>query len=725
MLERLARWCYHHRTRVLLLWLAALIGFLTLASAAGGAWSASFRLPSTESSRAFDLLEKRFPAQAGDQGKIVFQADRGVRDPSVQAAMTQLFAQVSKEPKVVSIGSPYDTANPQAARQISADGKIAYADIQFTKLPQQQTFPGAKSIKADVDAVHVPGLQVELSGQMFGEFKPPASEGIGVLAAVFILLIAFGSVLAMGLPIITAICGIAIGVALVELLANVMSVPNFASQMAAMIGLGVGIDYALFIVTRYRNAIHDGLEPEGAVVLALTTAGRAVIFAGCTVVISLLGMFFMGISFVRGLAVGASLAVLVTMLATITMLPSLLGFIGLNIDKWSLHRRGHHGSTGTRESMWYRWSRVVQAHPWPPFICALGVLLLLAFPVLSLRMGSTDAGNDPTSSTTRQAYDLLSTGFGPGFNGPFQLAADLGSSGQQGMATLNKLVNQLRTTPDVAQVSPPVPNQAGDAAVIFLTPKSAPQDVATTKLLHHLRKDVIPPAVAGSGVQVHVGAVTAVFSDLADLLGRRLPLFIGAVLLLSFLLLLAVFRSVLVPLKAVIMNLLSIGAAYGIIVALFQWGWFKDIVGVPKAGPIEPWIPMMMFAIVFGLSMDYEVFLLSRMKEEYDRTHDNGLAVADGLASTARVITAAAAIMVCVFASFALGDLRVLKMIGLGLAVAVLIDATIVRMVLVPATMELLGDRNWWFPGWLDRLVPKIAVEAPELHEPERELVHS
>jgi putative drug exporter of the RND superfamily len=365
-------------------------------------------------------------------------------------------------------------------------------------------------------------------------------------------------------------------------------------------------------------------------------------------------------------------------------------------------------------------------------VASLGVLLLLAVPVLSLRMGSTDAGNDPKSSTTRQAYDMLSTGFGPGFNGPFQLAADLGGAGgtAKGMAVLNKLADELRTTPDVAQVSPPIPNQAGDAAVIFLTPKSAPQDVATTKLIHHLRKDVIPAATAGTGVQVHVGAITAVFNDLADLLGRRLPLFIGAVLLLSFLLLLAVFRSVLVPLKAALMNLFSIGASFGILVAVFQWGWGANLIGVGKKGPIVAFSPMMLFAILFGLSMDYEVFLLSRVKEEHDRTHDNGLAVADGLAATARVITAAAAIMICVFLTFVFQADATAKLIGLGLATAILIDATVVRMILVPATMELLGEANWWLPRWLDRLLPRLNVEGasvlsampegPELgeHEP-------
>ena len=718
MLERLARWCYRHRRRVLVLWLVGLVGVVTLGNIAGGKWASGFRLPRTESQRAFDLLKDRFPAESGETGKIVFHTNSaaGINDPAVRARLEPLFAQVAKAPHVVRVIPPFA---PDAARQIAPNGKTAYADIQFTELDNNTATDAAAVIKHDVDAVRGDGLQVELAGRMFSDFKQPASELIGVLAAIFILLIAFGSLLAMGLPIVTAVCGIMCGLAIVRLLANFMAVPDFASQVAAMIGIGVGIDYALFIVTRYRNGLHDGLDPENAVVLALTTAGRAVLFAGCTVVISLLGMFLMGISFVRGLAVGASLAVLVTMAATVTLLPAFLGFIGRNVDRFSIHRRRRAAAAVPRESLWHRWSRIVQARPWPAFLGALAILVALAIPVFSLRMGSTDAGNNPTTDTTRRAYDLISTGFGKGVNGTFQLAADLPKNSGQGMAALEKLTGDLKRTPGVAAVSPPIPNQAGDAAVVIVTPTTSPQDIKTTELLHHLRNDVIPAATAGTGVKVYVGAQTAIFSDLADLLSSRLPIFIGGVLLLSFLLLLAVFRSVLVPLKAVVMNLLSIGAAYGVMVAIFQWGWLSSVFGVGKGGPIESWVPMMMFAIVFGLSMDYEVFLLSRVKEEYDRTGDNAQAVADGLASTARVITAAAAIMVCVFGSFVLGNLRVLKLVGLGLASAVFIDATLVRMVLVPATMELLGDRNWWFPRWLERLVPRIAVEAPAIAVPE------
>jgi RND superfamily putative drug exporter len=448
------------------------------------------------------------------------------------------------------------------------------------------------------------------------------------------------------------------------------------------------------------------------VALAADTAGRSVVFAGTTVVIAVLGMLLINVPAVRGLAVGIALGVLMTMLAAVTLLPAVLGFVGRNIDKLGLpHRRRAEGEV--RESFWYRWSRVIQRRPWPAAIAGLVVLVLLAAPVLSMRLAFADAGNRPTSDTTRQAYDLLSKGFGPGFNGPLLLAADT-PHGERDLAVLERLSAQLRTTPGVAFATQPRPNDARNTAILQVFPTSSPQSEATAKLVDRLRNDVIPAATRGAGVDVKVGGLTAGATDYSDYTARRLPVFIGLVLVLSFLLLMLVFRSLLVPLKAVVMNLLSIGAAYGVIVAVFQWGWLKDLIGVAKAGPVEAWAPMMLFAIVFGLSMDYEVFLLSRMREEYDRTGNNAVAVADGLAATARVITAAAAIMVLVFSAFVLGDARAIKLFGFGLAVAVLLDATIVRLILVPATMELLGDRNWWLPHWLDRILPTVHVQPAE-----------
>ena len=706
MLQRVAHFCYRRRRTVLVLWIVALVGVSVLGNAVGGTFSQSFSLSGTESQRAQDLLRARFPARAGAEGQLVFQSAGGVDNQGVAAAMAPVFAGVAAVPGVVGVVSPYDDP---ARTQISKDGRIAYATILLEKSDENVTDRTINDIEKAVAADAPAGVRTALGGRAFR--SPPslgAAEAIGILAAMLILLVVFGSVLAMGLPIMTALFGIGIGLALVELLSHTIATPDFATQLASMIGIGVGIDYALFIVTRYRQGLQEGLEPEAAVVRSIDTAGRAVLFAGVTVVISILGLFLMGVAFVRGMAVGTSITVALVMLASITLLPAMLGFAGRNIDRLSVRRTVKEAHS--REGFWFRWSRFVQRRPWPPFLAALGILIVLTVPFLSMRIGFADAGSSPKADTTRQAYDLVAEGFGAGSNGPLLLAAEF-PAGTDAGPTLDAVAAAARKTPGVAFVGAPVRSPSGDAAVIRVIPSTSPQSAATTTLVRTLRNDVIPQAVAGRDVVVHVGGVTAAGIDVSDRLAARLPYFIGAVLLLSFLLLLAVFRSVLVPLKAVIMNLLSIGAAYGVIVAVFQWGWFASLIGVSKAGPIVPFVPMMMFAIVFGLSMDYEVFLLSRVREEYDRTGDNGLAVADGLAATARVITAAALIMVTVFASFVTGSEPTLKLFGLGLAVAIFIDATLVRMVLVPSTMELLGDRNWWFPKWLDRIVPRLHVE--------------
>jgi RND superfamily putative drug exporter len=486
-----------------------------------------------------------------------------------------------------------------------------------------------------------------------------------------------------------------------------------------MIGIGVGIDYALFIVTRYRQQLADGMTPEQATVVAITTAGRAVLFAGTVVVISFLGILLMGFAFVQGIAVGGAAAVLVTMLASITLLPAVLGFVGNSIDRFHLPQLLHRDDTSPRQSIWFRWSRVIQRRPWPVAILSLLVLVALTIPLFSLRLGSADAGTGAKSRSSRRAYDLLSQGFGPGFNGPLLLAAGINSP--KDVATVTALQKRLAQIAGIAGVTPPTLSPKGDAAVMQVFPTTSPQAAETTQLVHTLRDRVIPAATAGTGTEVLIGGLTAGTIDFADQSGRRLPVLIGVVLLLSFLLLVAVFRSVVVPAKAVVMNLLSIGASYGVVVAVFQWGWLKSAVGSSTTGPIEAWVPMLLFTILFGLSMDYEIFLLSRIREDYVKNHNNGLAVANGLAATARVITAAAAIMVTVFLSFVIGfDERAIKLFGFGLAVAIFVDATLIRMVLVPATMELLGDANWWFPKWLGRLVPKISIEptTPDALEP-------
>jgi putative drug exporter of the RND superfamily len=724
MLQRLARLCYRRRWRVLGAWVVLLAGLYVLNSSVGGKFLDDFDLPGSESQEAVDLLEEHgFDTRAGATGQVVFKAD-DVNDPTVQGDMEALFGEIAEITAPSQVVSPY---SPEGAHQISRDGTIAYAEVNLADRDSDELYDiGTEAREAVADA-DVPGTEVELGGDIAFEQPEFSSEAIGFVAALIILLIAFGSLLAAGLPLITAIFGIVTGIAIVGLVVNVIGMPSFSNQAVAMIGIGVGIDYALFIVTRYREGLADGMTPECATMRALDTAGRAVLFAGSTVIIAILGLFTIGLDMIRGLAVGISIGVLMTMLASLTLLPAILGFVGTNIDKFGLPHRRRAERAG-RQSVWYRWSRVIQRRPWPALLASAAVLLVLTIPLFGLRLGFGDAGNQPTDQTVRRAYDLMSEGFGPGANGLLLLAAET-PGGQSDLDALQGLSRDLNETEGVVFATEPIPNESGDAAIIQVQPTTSPQDRETAHLVNRLRDDVVPEAVAGSSADVKVGGATAAVVDFSRYTADRLPWFIAAVLVLSFLLLMVVFRSLLVPLKAVIMNLLSVGAAYGILVAVFQWGWGDSLLGVGREGPIEAWIPMMLFAVIFGLSMDYEVFLLSRIREEYDRTHDNGTAVANGLAVTARVITAAAAIMFCVFMSFVLGDDRSLKMFGFGLAMAVLIDATIVRLVLVPSTLELLGDRNWWLPRWLDRILPVVHVEAepevvegtaPELREPER-----
>ena len=691
MLARLARYCYQRRRLVVL----AIVG----GSALKGAWSTTGRLPGTDSQSAYDLLKAEFPGRAGDDGAFVF-ADISA-NPSGVATFLERAAAVDG---VTSVENP---------PQIAPNGRVATSSFTLANGNDARRKAAVAAVKKLAEPLKGHG-DVAFASPWFDQQQMPSSEGLGLLAAVVVLLVAFGSVVAMGLPIATALLGIGIGVSLISVLARFMSTPEFTPEVATMIGLGVGIDYALFIVSRYRDALSRLRPPEDAVVEALTTAGRAVLFAGCTVMISVLGMMLMGLSFLYGLAVGTSLAVLVAVAAALTLLPALLGFLGFNVDKLSIHRK----RTGARAriSAWTRWADFVQRHPWPIAVIGFTVLASASLPVFGLRLGSADAGNNPKGSTTKTAYDLTAAGFGAGANGPMLVVAETsGTPGASSSTTgLASVADALRKTPGVVMVSDFHASPSGKAAIATLIPATGPQDKATEKLVHNIRENVLPSATTGTGLQVHVGGQTASAIDFSDMIGKRLPLFIGAVLLLSFLLLLMVFRSVLVPLKAVLMNLLSIGAAYGVMVAVFQWGWLGSVVGV-TGGPIEAWAPMMLFAIVFGLSMDYEVFLLSSVKEQYDATGDNAHAVSAGLAVTARLITAAALIMVMVFGTFVLSDLRALKLIGLGLAVAVAIDASIVRIVLVPATMELLGNANWWLPRWLDRILPHLAVdEAPQ-----------
>ena len=727
MLEGLARFSYRHKVLVLLIWIVLLAGTGVLNQFFGGKLNNNFTLPGTETQETVDILEEKMPGRSGDTGQIVFRAENGIA--AVRERMEAGFAAAEEASgeHLAALVSPY---SPEGARQVAPEGpeagKIAYAELQFNKNFAELPLELSDDIIEAVDQAVDPDSQltVEYGGPPFQELAPPLgkNELYGLGFAVIILLVSFGSLLAMGLPILTALFGVGIGVTGLTLLANVMDVVTFAPLVASMIGLGVGIDYALFIVTRYRNGLKDGLSTEDALVKAMTTAGRAVVFAGITVIISLLGMFIMELSFVYGLAVGAGIAVLVTMLASITLLPALIAMVGRRIDSLSIHFKRKGRPAKPRESgFWYRWSRGIQRHPVISAILCLAVLGALAAPTFSIRLGNQDAGNGPTELTTRRAYDLLSDAFGPGSNGPLIVAASFDDAGAA-LPRLTALATELAADPGVASVSPVIPNNttnpgASDAAIIQVVGKYAPQDERTDELVHRLRDDIISEA-DGEGLEIHAGGPAAIGVDLTDKLTERLPYFFGGVIVLSFLLLMMAFRSILVPLKAALMNLIAIAAAFGVLVAVFQWGWWPaELIGVDRTGPIAAFTPMLLFAILFGLSMDYEVFLLSRIKEEHDSGKTNAEAVADGLASTARVITAAAAIMVSVFFSFVLGEDPNAKLVGFGLAAAVLIDATLVRMILVPSTMELLGEANWYLPRWLDKILPRFSIEGED-HAP-------
>ena len=719
MLVRTADWCYRRRRVVVVAWIAALVGAFALAGAVGGEFRQDYLQPGSESRAASDTLREKFPARGGDTLQIVVRSESGFGSGASRTKAEKIFTDVADAPDVVSVTSPFSDAE---GSQVSSDGSIAYADVALNRNDNEFTPEQAKELVEPILAAGDETLQVEVGGAVALLSQTPVigSEGIGLLAAAVILLVVFGSAVAMGLPLLTALFGLGIAMALGEVLRRVVDVPDWAPDVVAMVGLGVGIDYALLIVTRFRSSLAEGQDPRRATSTAIATAGRAVLFAGVTVVISMLGILLTGQPALTGFALSVVLAVLVIMAASVTLLPAVLGFAGRNIER--LHvpfvSRTPHAHDATR---WYRWSRFVQNSPWPAAIASVAVLLVLTAPLLGMRFGFPDAQNDPPTSTTRHAYELLTKGFGPGFASRLVLVLQ-GRSGGELVGAADAVAAQLRIVDGVELVSEPATNAAGDTAVLEVVPRTSSQDKATEDLVDLLRDEAIPAAVAGTGLSVDVGGLVAVRVDVTRGVAARFPVFIGGVLLFAFVLLMMVFRSVVVPLKAVIMNLLSTGAAFGVLALAVGGGPLGDLVGIPEAIPVPILLPVGIFAILFGLSMDYEVFLLSRIKEEYDRTGDNAMAVADGLAKSARVITAGAAVMVTVFLSFVLSADVLGKMFGLGLGVAVLVDATIVRMVLVPATMELLGDRNWWLPGWLDRLLPDIHVEGHEVTEDELDL---
>jgi putative drug exporter of the RND superfamily len=703
---KLTRWTIAHRRIVVVGWIVLAVGILGVSQAVGKRNANNFSLPNTDSQRAVDLMQSRFPAQAGDSDQIVFRTRTGkLTDASARAAITPMLVRVARLPHVAGVVSPYDAG----ANAVSKAGTIGFATVEFDQKANLLPKAAIDRVIKTAEAVRSPALQVELGGQAIKQAEQTSlgfATGVGLVAAVVVLLLSFGSLLAMGLPIVTALFGLGAGLGVIGLGSHLVDMVDFSSELALMIGLGVGIDYALFIVTRFRDAYREnGGDVQSALELAMNTAGRAILFAGTTVVIALLGMFALGVSFLYGVAIAASLGVLLVLAASLTLLPALLMFTGKRVGR-ARSRRVRRREP--RVGFWARWVGLIQRWPVWAALGSTALLLALASPALGLRLGASDSGNDPTTQTTRHAYDLLAAGFGPGFNGPLQLAVSLPSAGDTG--GLARFTTTLRHTPGIASVAAPRLNAARNTAGIAVYPTASPQSARTTSLVKHLRSDVLPPLATATGATVYVGGATATQIDFAHVLSGKLPLFIGMVVLLSALLLLVVFRSLVIPLQAAFMNLLSIAAALGVVQAIFERGWLAGLIGV-QPGPIEAFIPVMVFAIVFGLSMDYEVFLVSRIHEEWQHRGDASAAVREGLSRTGRVITAAAAVMVAVFASFAMGDDRVLKLFGVAMATAVFLDAIVIRSILMPAVLELFGRYTWAFPRWADRRLPQLAIE--------------
>jgi putative drug exporter of the RND superfamily len=702
-LSRLADIAYRHRGRMVLAWIAAMVLIIGVGSALKGENKADYNTPGSDSKAASDITEQRFGGYSAQEVYVTWKHPAGAQSPAVQQRMNAFFAQAEKVQNIAG----------HTPIRYSQNGQIGTTTLPLTVPGWDVTKDqGTKLIDA-AQANDGNGLEIKLGGDPINRAEEQSSpEGVGFFGAAIVLLIAFGSVVAAGLPLSIALIGLGISSAgLIPLLANVIDVPDWTTAVSGLIGIGVGIDYSLLVLTRFRSAMNGGKNRHDAVVEAITTAGRSVIIAGLTVVIAVLGLFLTGLSYMYGVALSAAIAVLVVMLAAISLLPALLSYLGPRVDRLRIPLLGRTLRTEAngKESPAARWSHMVQRHPWSAAIVATAILLALAAPALGMRLGFPDAGNDPPGTMTRQSYDLTAEGFGPGTNGPVVLAAELQDPSQK--TTMDSLANRIKSDPDVAFVSPVRINPAGDAALITVVPKSSPQDSATSDLVRQLRDDTIPTAVGSSGIQVKVGGVTAALEDQSNYMKDRLPLFIAGVVGLSFLLLLVAFHSPFISLKAAVMNLLSVSAAYGVMTLAANGGGLSNLIGIDHEVPVAPFMPVMMFAILFGLSMDYEVFLISRIREEYLKDGDTRRAVADGLAKTARVITAAAAIMVVVFLAFVTSSQVFLKLFGIGLASAVFLDATLIRMVLVPAVMQLLGKRNWWIPDWLERILPRLDVE--------------
>lgn len=709
-----------HRLLAVLIWLLALGVSASAAATAGTAFSNDYEVPGTESGKAHQLLREGFHGQGGDTDTIVWRTpdQQSARTPGVEQRMTRALDTIARLPGVGSVAGPYDPG-PESAARISPDGRTAYAVVTFDRpadaVPRAQAAAVVGAAKNPV--TEADGLQVELGGRAVGLTESPTghlAEVIGVAVAALVLFLAFGSLAASLLPIATALVSVGTAYFGITLLGHAMPVADFAPMLGTLVGLGVGIDYALFIVTRHRKGLARGLPVEEAAENAVATTGRAVVFAGATVCIALLGMLVLRLNFLNGVAIAASVTVILTVAASVTLLPALLSCIGMRaLSRRERRKLAAEGPRPERTTGFAaRWSAFVERHPKLLGVVATAVMLVLALPTFSLHLGTSDQGNNPATSTTRQAYDLLAEGFGPGTNGPLTVVARLDGAGDRLAA--EQLAQELARTKGVASAGPAVLNRSGDTAVLTVIPDSAPQSRATSELVDRLREDVVPRAGQGNSMEVHVGGVTAGYDDFAEVIIGKLPLFVGVVVALGCVLLLLAFRSLGIPLKAAAMNIAAVASSFGVVVAIFQWGWGSELLGLGSAGPIEPFLPVIMVSVLFGLSMDYQVFLVSRMYEEWLETGDNRRAVRVGLAETSRVINSAAVIMISVFLAFVLSGDRIIAMFGIALAAAVALDAFVLRTLLVPALMHMLGGANWWLPAWLERRLPRISIEPPE-----------
>jgi RND superfamily putative drug exporter len=753
-----SRWAVFNPKKAVLFWVLTFAAIAVLAGAVKGEFNDSFKLPDTESSQAQEVLDSRFGGFGGgadtEEATVVFGVDGDITSEENVERIEAVLAEIEDNPSVVSVQSPFappagaegDLAEQQEQAQasgdaasdpagtagaflspISEDGTVARATVVFTAEEDVVSAADVKTFLEVVEGANEEGFAVGAAGQVveFSQESPPPAEALGILVALVVMALMFGAVIAAGLPIVTAVFGLALGQILVLIVTRFLDVPAFAPILASLIGLGVGIDYSLFVINRFKAAVDAGREPRAAAIEAVNTSGRAVLFAGTTVIIALAGLFILGINFINGLAVASMLTVFTVMLSALWLLPALISWMGLKTFALKLpgtkNRKPH--PKGTAFARYGAW---LQKHPWPLAIVGLIVMVLFALPVGSLQQGFADQSGSKPDTPGRIGYDLLTEGFGPGINGPFVIVAELPEPGD--LESAGQLAAAVQETEGVAGASNPIPDNTEDpsqatAAIISVYPTSGPQAAETGELLDRLRGEVVPAVEADTGIQASVGGAKAIIADFGSVLSDALPLFLFVVITLGVLALTVLFRSLVVALMGAVASLLSFGAALGIAVAVFQWGWAKDLFGIEATGPIAPFFPPFLFAILFGLSMDYQVFLVSRMQEEWAHSKDNRRSIRRGLASSGRVVAAAAIIMASVFFGFVLGD-EESKLFGLTLAIAILLDAFIIRLVIIPALMTVLGKANWWLPGWLDRALPHLSVEtSDEEYEQEASLI--